>query len=153
MTSIAMIPVLLVSTPQRDGEPKRFAIQDSKLIILFFEDKVACSAPCAEERSNGKLLPVIPATPKRRFLAMLLELIADEWLLLQAMYWRWSPKSLEKQQAFLEYEFGESVTGGKGTFDEKIAVGRVVCLLFEKVFPKLIIRTREQKNSPPFVPA
>jgi hypothetical protein len=113
MTSIAMIPVLLVSP--RTG--KQYAIQDSKAIMEFFET-------CYPSPST----PLVPQSPKQRFVSMLLELLADEWLVVQAMYWRWAPESLAKQKTFLEYEFGHASTGGRGTFQEKLAIGEKVPL-------------------------
>jgi hypothetical protein len=70
--------------------------------------------------------PLIPQTTTKRFVAMLLELISDDWMLTQATYWRWSPENLEKQKSFLEYEFGDSSTGGRGSFSEKVANGTKV---------------------------
>jgi len=100
MTSIAMIPVLLVKTGS-----KTYAIQDSKAIMEFFET-----------RHPSPSAPLVPRKPKQRFISMLLELLADEWLVVQAMYWRWAPESLQKQKTFLEYEFGHASTGGRGSF-------------------------------------
>jgi glutathione S-transferase len=111
MTSIAMIPVLLVSP----GTEKQYAIQDSKAIMEFFET-----------RYPSHSAPLVPREPKQRFVSMLLELLADEWLVVQAMYWRWAPESLEKQRTFLEYEFGHASTGGRGTFQEKLTIGKKV---------------------------
>jgi glutathione S-transferase len=110
MTSIAMIPVLLVKTGS-----KTYAIQDSKAIMEFFETRHPSSSA-----------PLVPRKPKQRFASMLLELLADEWLVVQAMYWRWAPESLQKQKTFLEYEFGHASTGGRGSFQEKLAIGQRV---------------------------
>jgi hypothetical protein len=122
MTSVAMIPVMLVSTEASDGTTKTYAIQDSKAIVQFFEDRHTA----AEAPTLHRLILAIPDTPKRGFLAMLLELVADEWLLIQAMYWRWFPPHLDKQRTFLEYEFGELAMGGKGSFTDKVALGKEV---------------------------
>jgi hypothetical protein len=115
MTGISMVPVVLVSS---GSSSQTYAIQDSKDIMQFFEDKFPSPAT-----------PLLPATPKRRFIAMLLELLADEWFVVQAMYWRWSPQNLEKQKTFLEYEFGRSASGDSGTFAEIVAIGAKVRLL------------------------
>lgn len=86
-TGVAMIPVL--ETPE--GE----FIQDTTAIIDSLEKRFP-------ERS------VYPATPKQRLVALLMELYADEWLLIPAMHYRWSfPKTNQK---FLYGEFGKVVS-------------------------------------------
>jgi glutathione S-transferase len=119
MVSIAMIPVLVISSPpgspSTDAPKRTRAIQDSKDIMEYIENEFP--SPSA---------PLVPSGPKRRFISMLLELLADEWLVVQAMYWRWSPEKLKKQQAFLDYEFGSSSSGGRGSLAERMAVGRAV---------------------------
>src|ERR1700759_3812566 len=112
MTSIAMIPVLLVQPADSQTKREQYAIQDSKDIMEFMEKKFPYPSS-----------PLIPATPRKRFISMLLELLADEWLLVQAMYWRWSPESLEKQKTFLEYEFGRSAGGSRASYAEKMEIG------------------------------
>jgi glutathione S-transferase len=114
MTSIAMIPVLVVKT----GE-KEYAIQDSKAIMEFFET-----------RNPSPSAPLVPHQPKKKFVSMLLELLADEWLVVQAMYWRWAPEHLEKQQRFLDYQFGFASTGGRGSIQECLDIGRKARISF-----------------------
>jgi hypothetical protein len=114
MTSIAMIPVLLVSP---GPGIKQYAIQDSKEIMEFFETQYP-SPSC----------PLVPQRPKQRFFSMLLELLADEWLVVQAMYWRWAAEGQQKQRTFLNYEFGHSSTGGRGSLQDKLAIGQKVRL-------------------------
>jgi glutathione S-transferase len=133
MTSIAMIPVLLVKTSSTT-----YAIQDSKAIMEFFET-----------RHPSPSAPLVPRTPKRRFVSMILELLADEWLVVQAMYWRWAPESLQKQRTFLEYEFGHASTGGRGSFQEKLAIGQKVRLhAIQRILFLTIVR--KPRDSPPF---
>ena len=82
-TGARMIPVLITE----DDE----AIQDTTVII----DRVEQLVP---ER------PVFPQTPRQRFIAQLLELYADEWLLMPAMHYRWAyPRH---HLAFIAREFG-----------------------------------------------
>lgn len=117
MTSVRMIPVLLIRSTDRSVQQKEVAIQDSKAIMEYFE-----------KRFPTPNAPLIPPTPTKRFVAMLLELISDDWMLTQAIYWRWSPENLEKQRRFLEYEFGDSGTGGQGSFADKVANGAKVTI-------------------------
>ena len=82
-TGVAFIPV--VETPEG-----RF-IQDTTAIIDTIE---------AREPARS----VYPPTPKQRLTALLLELYADEWLLIPAMHYRWNyPRQNRK---FLLAEFG-----------------------------------------------
>jgi len=82
-----MIPVL--ETPE--GE----FIQDTTAIIDSLEKRFP-------ERS------VYPATPKRRLVALLMELYADEWLLIPAMHFRWSFPRINRK--FIYGEFGKVVS-------------------------------------------
>ncbi|MFK7930418.1 MAG: glutathione S-transferase family protein [Myxococcota bacterium] len=68
-TGLAMIPVVITADDH--------AVQDTSSIIDFFEAQVP-------ER------PVMPAGPVQRLVAHLIELYADEWLLLPAMHYRWA---------------------------------------------------------------
>jgi len=123
MTGISMVPIVLVSSP---SPSKTYAIQDTKNIMQFFEEKF----PSPDT-------PLLPSTPKRKLAAMLLELLSDEWFVIQAMYWRWSPQYFEKQRTFLEYEFGRSASGDRGTYQEKIAVGAKVRHSFASRLPDI----------------
>jgi len=83
-TGVAMIPVL--KTPEGDY------IQDTTDIIDTLEDR-------HPERS------VYPGTPCQRLASLLIELYADEWLLIPAMHYRWSfPK---ENYRFIHAEFGK----------------------------------------------
>ena len=118
------IPVLLV--PQ-DSEPAGYkVIQDSKDIIDYIE-KTHSPSP-----TNGVGLaahPVVPVTPKRAFASMMFEMLADEWLVVQAMYWRWGPGIYEKQEKFLALDFGSVSSGGDDDFDKMLSLGAKVCLV------------------------
>jgi len=86
-TGVAMIPVL--ETPE--GE----FIQDTTAIIDSLEKRFGRS--------------VYPATPKQRLVALLLmELYADEWLLIPAMHFRWSFPRINRK--FIYGEFGKVVS-------------------------------------------
>ena len=86
-TGVAMIPVL--ETPE--GE----FIQDTTDIIDTLEQRFP-------ERS------VYPASPKQRLAALLMELYADEWLLIPAMHYRWSFP--EANRKFIHGEFGKVIS-------------------------------------------
>ena len=83
-TGVAMIPVL--ETPEHDF------IQDTVEIIDAMEQRFP-------ERS------IYPATPRQRLVALLMELYADEWLLIPAMHFRWSFP--EENRRFMHGEFGK----------------------------------------------
>ncbi|KAI7545044.1 hypothetical protein KC331_g6451 [Hortaea werneckii] len=118
---IAMIPVLLVHDDQASLANAK-VLQDTKEIMDYFETMYPPS-------SSSDLLPspmqhaVIPSTPKRAFAAQLFELLADEWLLTQAMYWRWYAPHLAKQRKFLAMEFGNSSTGGLAPLETQQSIG------------------------------
>ncbi|MBT0586087.1 glutathione S-transferase N-terminal domain-containing protein [Alteromonas oceanisediminis] len=86
-TGLRMIPV--VKTPQ--GE----YWQDTTDIIDKFEAQFAQNS-------------VYPVTPKQHFVALLLELYGDEWLLLPAMHYRWHYK--RRHLGFILREFGACAT-------------------------------------------
>ena len=82
-TGLRMVPVLI--------DEDDVAVGDTTVIIDHVEARVS-------ER------PVVPTTPKRRFVAQLLELYADEWLLMPAMHYRWAyPRH---HLLFIAREFG-----------------------------------------------
>ena len=81
-TGVRFIPVLHTS----DDE----VLQDTSVIIDTLEQRH--SEP-----------PVYPATPVQRVVALLMELLGDEWLLVPAMHYRWNKPG---QQRFLYREFG-----------------------------------------------
>jgi len=82
-TGVSMIPVLI--------DADDIAVQDTTAIIDHVEARVP-------ER------PVLPETPKQRFVSQLMELYADEWLLMPAMHYRWAyPRH---HLLFIAREFG-----------------------------------------------
>ena len=85
-TGVSYIPV--VETPS--GE----FLQDTSIIIESIE---------AQHTDHSAL----PTTPKQRFVAQLIELYADEWLVIPAMHYRWNFP--EQNQPFIYQEFGRVV--------------------------------------------
>ena len=86
-TGVAMIPV--IETPE--GE----YLQDTVEIIDTLEERFPARS-------------VYPAAPKQRLVALLMELYADEWLLIPAMHYRWNfPK---ENNRFIHAEFGKIVS-------------------------------------------
>ncbi|MEM1349420.1 MAG: glutathione S-transferase, partial [Myxococcota bacterium] len=83
-TGVRMIPVLI--------DADDVAVQDTTAII----DHVEATHP---ERA------IVPETPKQRFVSQLMELYADEWLLMPAMHYRWAyPRH---HLLFIAREFGQ----------------------------------------------
>lgn len=68
---------------------------------------------------------MIPATPRRRFAAYLMELYADEWLKVPALHYRW----------FYDYEFAHTMMGRNNDPDaapeEQRRVGAKIAALFK----------------------
>lgn len=85
-TGVHFIPVL--ESPDGDF------VQDTTDIIDFCEARF-----CARD--------VYPTTPRQRIVARLIELYADEWLVIPAMHYRWSFP--DQNEAFLMAEFGRIV--------------------------------------------
>lgn len=69
-TGVGMVPVLIT--------PDDVAVQDTSVIIDHVEQELPSHRP------------VIPQSPLQRFVAQLVELYADEWLLMPAMHYRWA---------------------------------------------------------------
>lgn len=136
-TGVAMIPVLMVHNDVSDPQESR-VIQDTKEIMDFFEGAYASGA----SPSNFELLPTpmqhpaVPRDPNHAFAAYLFELLADEWLLTQAMYWRWYQPHLAKQRKFLATEFGSS-RGGTCPLKDQQNVGEVIMQRFSGFTPGL----------------
>ncbi|KAI7667617.1 hypothetical protein KC319_g6618, partial [Hortaea werneckii] len=83
---IAMIPVLLIHDDQGSLANAK-VLQDTKEIMDYFESMYP-PGPRANYLHSPMQHAVVPPTPNRAFAAQLFELLADEWLLTQAMYWR-----------------------------------------------------------------
>ncbi len=82
-TGVQYMPVL--QTPDNEY------LQDTSIIIEALE-------------ARHPEHPALPTTPKQRLVAELLEVYADEWLVLPAMHYRWNfPK---QNQPFIYQEFG-----------------------------------------------
>ena len=94
-----IVPVLETA----DGE----YVQDTTDIVDFLEARHPES-------------PVYPATPMQKLVALLLELYADEWLVIPAMHYRWSV--LDEQYDFIMSEFGK-MSAPEASFEEQVAIG------------------------------
>lgn len=129
------MPVLLIVHPSPNDASRRWeTIQDTKDIIDYFETtSPPSSSPSASLTERGINHLVLPSTPKRAFATMIFELLADEWLAMQGMFWRWGDGDWEKdkfeeQMRFLEFEFGSMSTAGRRGMDveEVRKIGREV---------------------------
>lgn len=119
-TSVSFVPVVLVYEGSNPS-PLR-ALQDTKDIMDFFESR---SSPLA--RPLGAMVhSVVPRPPQLGFASMVLELLADEWLVLQAMYWRWGEGNIDRQRDFIAFEFGRSATAGMSSVANTLAVAEKV---------------------------
>ncbi|TGZ80307.1 hypothetical protein EX30DRAFT_396334 [Ascodesmis nigricans] len=120
LTHTAIIPILLLPT----SPPT--ALQDTHHIIRHLES-LHPSTPH----------PCLPPTPRRFAASNLLELLSDQWLLLQSMYWRWAPRSAP-HRAFILSEFGHTNLGGaKSSFEERLARERETEMKFYTMLPGL----------------
>ena len=103
-----IVPVVL--TPEGD------VLQDTAIIIEALE---------ARHPKN----PLIPTTPKKRFAAYLLELIADEWLKIPALHYRWC----------YDTEFAQQMMGQmndpQASPEEQLRVGKKIAKEFSS-WPK-----------------
>jgi glutathione S-transferase len=97
-TGVAFIPVLI-----SDDD---VAVQDSTAIIDFLEQRY--SEPS-----------VYPDGPLQRLVALMLEVYADEWLVIPAMHYRWN---LPENRAFAIREFGR-LSAPNALAEEQIAIG------------------------------
>jgi len=77
--------------------------------------------------------PVYPTTPKQRLVSLLLELYADEWLLIPAMHYRWNFKA---NIPFIYQEFGRIVTPNMPAFIRGF-LGKRVANRFKGYVPQL----------------
>lgn len=104
-----VIPVLLSDHGQ--------AIQDSADIIDFVDRKIPGS-------------PIHPSTPLQELVSLLLELYADEWLVIPAMHYRWS-----FDDAWIVEEFGR-VARPHASREEQIAIGQVIANPVRDTLPR-----------------
>tara|TARA_R110002049_G_scaffold56036_5_gene154873 strand:- start:2757 stop:3878 length:1122 start_codon:yes stop_codon:yes gene_type:complete len=96
-------------------------VQDTTDIIDFLEARHPQS-------------PVYPGTPVQRLVALLLELYADEWLIIPAMHYRWSV--LDQQHDFIMSEFGK-LSAPDASYEEQIAIGEKTSRAFSSMVPAL----------------
>ena len=75
--------------------------------------------------------PVMPAGPVQRYIALLLQLFADEWLTLPAMHYRWN-----HNEDWIYGQFGKSAAPN-GTPEEQYQAGRAVGQRFKGFVPIL----------------
>lgn len=106
----AVIPVLLTD----DGQ----AIQDSAEIIDF------------ADRSAGGA-KAHPGTPLQELVSLLIELYADEWLVIPAMHYRWT-----YNEAWIVEELGR-VAKPEGSREEQIETGQVIAQPLRDAVPRL----------------
>ena len=118
------IPVLLI--PNSSQKIGFNVIQDTKDIIDYIENT---HPPSISKGIGLAAHPLVPSTPKRGFVSMMFELLADEWLILQAMYWRWGPGIYERQEKFLAFDFGDVASGGIAEYEKTLSLGAKVCLI------------------------
>lgn len=111
-TGVRFIPVLISADD--------VAVQDSSEIIAFLEQRYPQN-------------PVLPAGPLQRFVALLFELYADEWLLLPAMHYRWN---WPENRAFAIAEFGR-LSQPNATPEEQRAIGEQLAGPFAGALPAL----------------
>jgi glutathione S-transferase len=110
-TGVQFIPV--VETP--DGE----FIQDTSVIMEVLEAKFG-------QRS------VVPSSPQQKLVSALMEIWADEWLLLPAMHYRWNHDNFP----FIYEEFGKVVLPYMPAFMRAI-VGKKIGAKFKGFVPML----------------
>ena len=91
-------------------------IQDSKDIMDHIHARFPSPALCAPAEH-----------PKLLFADMLAELVADEWLVLHTMYYRWSPAAM---RPYYEFEFGSTMGSADSTPEERLKNGAKVYYSF-----------------------
>ncbi len=94
-----VIPVFITDEDQ--------TLQDSTDIIDYLETKYPNQ-------------PVYPSTPLQKFVALLMEVYGDEWLLLPAMHYRWN---LPENREYAIRKFGET-SAPEATPDEQLKIGQ-----------------------------
>jgi glutathione S-transferase len=111
-TGVAFIPVLI-----SDDD---VAIQDSTAIIDFLERRDPDPS-------------VYPQGALQQLVALLLEVYADEWLVIPAMHYRWS---LPENRAFAIREFGR-LSAPNASAEEQLAIGEKLSGPFAGALPAL----------------
>ena len=97
-TGVRFIPVLI-----SDDD---LAVQDSTEIIDFLEARYPAAS-------------VYPSGPLQRWVALMIEAYADEWLVIPAMHYRWN---VPENRAFAEAEFGR-LSLPEASAEEQLRVG------------------------------
>jgi hypothetical protein len=133
LTKVSFIPILLVydasalALALKDGTPDPaplLAIQDTKVMMDYFE---AMDPTLFSSNSNGFMThPMVSRSPQLAFASMVLELLGDEWLINQAIYWRWGKGNFEQQRDYLAFEYGNFAKGGLSNYDEAFKNGEKV---------------------------
>lgn len=112
-TGVSYIPVL--QTPEDE------VWQDTSIIIDELEKRFPSS-------------PMVPATPRRKLAALLLELFGDEWLLNVAMHYRWNVPQNELDELYVE--FGKMVVPVGPRFLHH-RLGKKLGARFKNIVPRL----------------
>lgn len=110
---VAIVPVLATA----DGH----VVQDTTDIIDFLE-------------AAHPAVSVYPDTPLQKLVALMLELYADEWLVIPAMHYRWSV--LDQQRDFIFSEFGR-MSAPDATPQEQVLIGERTSKMFRGSVPML----------------
>jgi glutathione S-transferase len=111
-TGVRFIPVLI-----SDDD---IAVQDSTAIIDFLEQRHPQPS-------------VYPSGPLQRWVALLLETYADEWLVIPAMHYRWN---VPENRAFAMFEFGR-LSAPDATEAEQREIGERLAGPFAGALPAL----------------
>lgn len=110
---VAIVPVLATA----DGH----VVQDTTDIIDFLE-------------AAHPAVSVYPDTPLQKLVALMLELYADEWLVIPAMHYRWSV--LDQQRDFIFSEFGR-MSAPEASPQEQVLIGERTSKMFRGSVPML----------------
>lgn len=111
-TGVRYIPVLITDD--------NVALQDTTVIIDALESRYPSPS-------------VYPGGPLQKLVALLLETYADEWLVIPAMYYRWS---IAENREFAIREFGRTSAPG-ATPEEQSAIGQETAKPFAGALPRL----------------
>ncbi|KAJ3328779.1 hypothetical protein HDU76_009313 [Blyttiomyces sp. JEL0837] len=131
---VSMIPVIVDPQPTQTQDTEGpIVIQDTKRIIEYLELKH--SSTSTYSTPSTPIWPSPVPSPIPLFASLLIELIADEWMILPAMHYRWNKPS---QYNYLYHEFGATVTGAKDPSQQsRINIGSKAASYFKKSIPNL----------------
>ncbi len=118
-TGVRYIPILITE----DDE----ALQDTTVIIDHLEKKYPKN-------------PIYPSTPRQKFVALLLEVFGDEWLVNPAMLYRWS---FEENREFAIREFGKT-SAPEESLCEQYRIGLKNSVPFAGALPRLGVTKHSQ---------